>query len=91
MSADTGADNPDSGSRDANATEGTPPVAEPVLRIVSENASPEDVATLTVLFAAMSGDEEPSERESAWKLLARKGRYAPRPGPGAWRLAARGR
>ena len=70
-------------------TDATP--VEPVLRIMSPGATAEDIATLTVLFTSMSGGDEPPAETSNWLSTARKGRYAPRPAPAAWRLAARGR
>ena len=63
----------------------------PVLRIVGSNPSPEDIAALTVVFASMGSTEQPEPKGSNWVALARRGRYAPRPGPSAWRLSARGR
>jgi hypothetical protein len=63
----------------------------PVLRIDSTTASPEDVAALTAVFASIGSEEQHETQVSGWVALARKGRYAPRPGPSAWRLSARGR
>lgn len=73
---------------DAEA-DGTSPA--PILRIANSSASPEDIAALTVVFTSIGGPEQPEPKTSNWAALARKGRYAPRPGPAAWRLSARGR
>lgn len=66
------------------------PDLTPVLRIVSGDPSPEQIAALVGVFAAMSGGEpEPEPVCSPWAASARNGRYAPRPGPLAWRLSLR--
>lgn len=63
----------------------------PVLRIVRGDPSPEQVAALVGVFAAMSGGEpEPEPVRSPWTGSARR-RQAPRPGALAWRLSMRSR
>lgn len=72
--------------------EGASPPAEdaspPVLRVVTPDASPEEVAALVAVFAAMGGGEPPApRRRPEWNAPARLVRQAPPAGPGAWRAS----
>ena len=62
----------------------------PLLRVVRGNPNPEQLAALIGVVSAMGGQQETDAvTTSAWASSARKGRYAPRPAPGAWRLSLR--
>lgn len=65
----------------------------PVLRVVSGNPTPEELAVLTaVVTAAGSGGaaaSSPARRRGGWGDPARQHRGAWLPGPGAWRSAVR--
>lgn len=63
---------------------------EPVLRITKGDASPEDLAALIALFAAIgtSGESAPANNEiHAWSNKEQMFRHFPIPGPGAWRAS----
>lgn len=62
---------------------------QPILRVVSGDASPEQVAALVAVFSALGGEAETPERGSAWSRSARASRRFPRPGADAWRLSMR--
>jgi len=71
--------------------EAQPVPQPPVLRVISSNATAEEVAALITVFATMSqGEPAEKPRTSAWVQTARTGRHAPRPAPMAWRLSTRG-
>ena len=74
----------DQGSGDESAP------AQPPLRLVRGDASPEEIAALfAVLSAASGGDEAPAPRPtSAWTSRERLVRRPLTPGPGAWRASA---
>ncbi len=61
----------------------------PVLRIVRGDATPEEVAALVAVIAAMSGRAAPAKRvpRSTWADPARGMRTAHTPGAGAWRAS----
>ena len=62
----------------------------PMLRVVTGNPTPEEIAALLGVMASMGSPEvEPAPQTSAWSASARKGRYLPRPSPAAWRLSLR--
>lgn len=67
-----------------------PGVDRPVLRVVSGDATPEEVAAIVaVLTAASNGtDEPPPARRSLWADSARVPGSRLAPGPGAWRASA---
>ena len=61
----------------------TPP---PLLRIVSPDATPEEIAALVAVFAALgSGEEPPDRRTPEWSAHHRKVRSTHPHGPGGWR------
>ncbi len=75
--------------------EGTPDdeavPARPALRIVRGDPTPEEVAALTVVLAAASGDGgEPEDTgpASVWTEREALVRRPLTPGPGAWRASA---
>jgi hypothetical protein len=79
----------------AEVPRGDDPLAEPYLRIVRGEASPEEiaalVATLTVIAAARSRvpeEAEPAPVPSPWNAPARRLRVPLHPAPGAWRHSA---
>jgi hypothetical protein len=63
----------------------------PVLRIVSGDPTPEELAVLTALMAAAGGDgaaPAPRERRGSWSDPARLQRRTPLAGPNGWRASA---
>ena len=63
--------------------------AAPVLRIVNADATPEEVAALVAVFAALGsgGGEAPKRPRPAWSNPARGVRRTHRHGPDAWRAS----
>jgi hypothetical protein len=59
----------------------------PLLRVVSPNATPEEIAALVAVFAALGGGEPAPQRRtpSEWQSPRRRVRRTFPPGPGAWR------
>lgn len=58
----------------------------PLLKIVSPDATPEEIATLVAVFAALGSGEEPSPRRTPeWSAHHRKVRTTHPHGPGGWR------
>jgi hypothetical protein len=82
-------DEQEAGETTADRAEETP--QRPVLRIVRGDASPEEIAALTVVLAAASGGGEEPERRppSYWNDRASLVRRPLNPGPGAWVASAR--
>ena len=64
--------------------------ARPVLRVISSNATPEEIAVLTAVFAAMgSGGTAPAKkRPSDWASPARRVRRTGTAGFGGWKASA---
>lgn len=65
--------------------------ARPVLRIVSGNPSPAEIAAVTVVLTALAGgaDEGPEPAPiGGWSDLSLRLRRPLPPGPGAWRNSA---
>lgn len=62
----------------------------PLLRVVSGNATPEEIAAIVaVLTAASAGDQAtPAPRRSLWTDSARVPGSRLSPGPGAWRASS---
>lgn len=60
----------------------------PVLKVVNPDATPEEIAALVAVFAALEapGTSKPAPR-SLWAARQRRTRAALRPGPGAWRAS----
>ena len=62
------------------------PEQRPLLRVVSPNATPEEVAALVAVFASLGGEEPaPARRTPEWQAHHRKLRAPHAPGPGGWR------
>lgn len=64
--------------------------APPVLRIVSPDATPEEIAALVAVFSALgqSGGDVPRRPRSAWSDPARGVRQTHRTGEGTWRASS---
>ena len=59
----------------------------PLLKVIDQNATPEDVAAIVAVFAALGSVEAPKKKErSLW--AAPQLRTPLHPGPGAWRASA---
>ena len=72
-------------------TEETKPEQQPVLKVLTPDATPEEVAAVVAVFAAMGGDAPPPEKpRSQWASPARRMRGAHVHGRGAWQASARG-
>ena len=62
--------------------------AQPFLRVVRGDATPEEVAALVAVVASMGGAEPAKPRiPSSWAHPARAMRPVHRHGPGAWRAS----
>ena len=63
--------------------------AQPLLRVVNPDATPEEVAALVAVFAALGSAGVGSSRKPrpSWNLPARGVRTVHRHGPGAWRAS----
>ncbi len=61
----------------------------PHLHVIRGDASPEDIASLLAVFAAVQGNAQPQESAAihAWNSRAATMRNFPAPGPGAWRAS----
>ncbi|WP_220793218.1 acyl-CoA carboxylase epsilon subunit [Nocardioides stalactiti] len=72
--------------------EGTAPEpAKPMLRVVNPDATPEQVAAIVAVFAAMGGDAPaPEPARSEWAAPARRMRGVHTHYRGAWQASARG-
>ena len=61
----------------------------PRLSIVNSDATPEEVAAIVAVFAALQAPSETKPKpRSLWAARQRRTRAALRPGPGAWRASA---
>jgi hypothetical protein len=64
---------------------------QPLLRVVSPNATPEEVAAIVAVVAAMGGSAAaPEKPRSEWASPARRMRRPHVFGRGAWQASARG-
>jgi hypothetical protein len=65
------------------------PGAPPVLRIVSPDATPEEIAALVAVFSALGQavEDAPRRPRPAWSNPARGVREMHRNGAGAWRAS----
>ncbi len=61
---------------------------QPLLRVVSPDATPEEIAALVAVFASLGGEEPPPRRRPEWNRPARQHRTTLPHGPGAWRGSA---
>ena len=65
------------------------PEQRPLLRIVKGDATPEEVAALVAVVAALAhGGEPPRGRTPEWSAHHRKTRGSLPHGPGGWRSSA---
>lgn len=65
---------------------GEAPGQQPLLRVVSPDATPEEVAALVAVFASMGSTEAPAPRRAPeWQANHRKLRRTFPSGPGGWR------
>ena len=74
-------------------TETEPEPARPALRVVKGDPTPEELAALTALMAAASGEDAvpaPRVRRGGWNDPARMHRRPLLPGPNGWRASALG-
>ena len=83
----------DETASEASTTPSAPSVpsapSEPMLRIVSPNATPEEVAAIVAVFASLGGAEPPArKRRPEWNTPHRMVRPAVSHGPGGWRASA---
>ena len=76
--AESGQD-PTGGSSEATPT--------PLLRVISPNATPEEIAALVTVLAALGGDEPAPKRRTPpeWQSPSRTVRRTLPHGPGGWR------
>lgn len=83
-------------SDEEKADETTPvvePVETPLLRVITPSTTPEEVAAIVAVFAALGGSEDvPEPPRSEWAAPARRLRTPPgvfpAHGRGAWRASA---
>lgn len=64
-------------------------MTSPDLQVIRGDASPEDIATLLAVFAALQGKAQTQKPTAinAWTNPAAAMRAFPMPGPGAWRAS----
>jgi Acyl-CoA carboxylase epsilon subunit len=63
-----------------------PAAPPPLLKVVNADATPEEIAALVAVFAALnSGETAPPRRTAEWSAHHRKLRASHRHGPGGWR------
>ena len=60
----------------------------PLLRVVSPDATPEEIAALVAVVASLGGAEPPPARRPDWNRPARLVRTTHRHGPDAWRASS---
>jgi len=71
--------------------EGAAAPVQPVLRVLTPTATPEEIAALVAVFAAMGGNAAaPEKPRSEWASPARRMRGPHVFGRGAWQASARG-
>ncbi len=63
--------------------------AQPLLRVVNADATPEEIAALVAVFSALgsASADTPERPRSAWSDPARAVRQTHRNGVGAWRAS----
>lgn len=72
-------------SEENSAAEATPRAD---LRIVTADATDEEIAAITAVIAAMGPSAPPADKpRSTWAAYGRRTRPALRPGAGAWRAS----
>lgn len=78
----------------SDGTSDAPEVAQPVLRVVKGDPTPEEFAALVAVVSAKLGAAErpspqgPRHAAPRWAAYWRRTRQPLRPGPGAWRASA---
>lgn len=61
---------------------------KPVLTVITRDTTPEEVAAIVAVFAALGSGEAPAPRRTPeWNRPARLTRTTHRQGPGAWRAS----
>lgn len=71
-----------------NVTEAPEPAA-PLLRVVNADATPEEIAALVAVFAALGADTAPAPRPTPeWEAYHRKLRPTHPHGAGGWQASA---
>jgi hypothetical protein len=62
---------------------------KPILRVLTPDTTPEEVAAIVAVLSAMGGGDEPAPRRTPeWNRPARLTRDTHRHGPGAWRASS---
>ncbi len=65
---------------------------QPLLKVITPDATPEEVAAVVAVYAAMGGNGAvPEKPRSEWAAPARRMRTTLPHGPGAWQASALGR
>ncbi|RNL63016.1 acyl-CoA carboxylase subunit epsilon [Nocardioides marmoriginsengisoli] len=65
---------------------------QPVLRVVTPDATPEEIAALVAVFSAMGSAAAPAKKPvAAWASHQRRLRPAHPHGPGGWRASGQSR
>ena len=65
---------------------GTDPEGQPLLRVVSADATPEEIAALVAVFSSLGGSAAATPVQTpAWRAHHRKVRATLPHGPGGWR------
>jgi hypothetical protein len=59
----------------------------PVLRVLDDDATPEEVAALVAVLSSLQSAPAPEKPRSLWASRQRRTRAVLRPGPGAWRAS----
>jgi hypothetical protein len=60
--------------------------APPVLKVINNDATPEEIAALVAVFSSLGGAEQPPPRRTPeWRANHRKVRVTLPHGPGGWR------
>ncbi|KQP64367.1 acyl-CoA carboxylase subunit epsilon [Nocardioides sp. Leaf285] len=62
--------------------------AAPVLRVVTPDATPEEIAALVAVVSALGAGPAQAPRRPEWSAPARLVRRNPPHGPGGWRASA---
>lgn len=63
--------------------------AQPVLKVINPDATPEEIAALVAVFSALGGGEPaPEPPRSEWASPARRMRSPLPHGPNGWRASA---
>jgi len=67
----------------------TTPDTQPLLRVITPDATPEEIAAIIAVLSALGGGgEQPQPARSTWADPARRMRGMMSPGKGAWRASA---